>query len=326
MFRLIRIDFYDDFSCLMSRCSDNCCDEEWDIYIDDETIEKYEKLGVADLYAKITRDEPHKLIKHEGKCPFITPEGLCIFHRDYGEDFLSNTCRSYPRFASAYGEDIYLETLGMSCPATVTNVMEMKDPASFPAKVYYEDESEKGNNPPVSVEETIARRTIGMFLPCRNVIKTYLELFEEYRAKECMIKNKEELVDILVQNTVKTPSERYVRDLFEGYDSGSSTAPAFEDKALNDIEDNIASILPLFLCNVNRIWLFEHVMLGVSSNGPDITDILKKGLATHLLLLMSIECSIKRGNEIDREMLNDCTYKVMRILDHGGEALEKLAV
>ncbi len=54
MFKLIKVDFYDEFACLMSECPDNCCDEDWDIYIDDPTIEKYRQMHIQDLAEKST--------------------------------------------------------------------------------------------------------------------------------------------------------------------------------------------------------------------------------------------------------------------------------
>lgn len=68
------------------------------------------------LDSKITKEVPHRIIPQDGKCPFITSEGLCSIHGTYGENLLSNTCKSYPRFVSEYG-DLYIETLGLSCPA-----------------------------------------------------------------------------------------------------------------------------------------------------------------------------------------------------------------
>ncbi|MCR5300884.1 MAG: flagellin lysine-N-methylase [Lachnospiraceae bacterium] len=326
MFKLIKVDFYDDFSCLMSDCNDNCCDEDWDIYIDEETIEKYEKLGVPDLYTKITRDEPHRLIKHDHKCPFITPEGLCLFHRDYGEEYLSNTCRSYPRFVSTYG-DVYLETLGMSCPATVQIILKLKKPVIFPEKIYYEDQNEVGIIPDRKENEICSRNIISEFKPGECMIATYKRLYRELSGGcGVQIKKKHELLAILKEKTYNTPSERYFRELFDGdhTDDINDSSALEEDGILTELETRLSEICYTYSCNVNRMWLFEHLMLNSLSDTPDNKEVIRQGLNIWILLLMSLEYKMNRKKDIDEDALVECTYRIMRIMDHGGDIFDHL--
>lgn len=44
--------------------------------------------------------------------------GLCCLHKEYGESFLGETCKNYPRFASDY-ENLYVLALALSCPAVL---------------------------------------------------------------------------------------------------------------------------------------------------------------------------------------------------------------
>ncbi len=298
MFKIIKIDFYDDFACLMSKCPDNCCDEDWDIYIDDAAIEKYRQMGISDLSEKITETIPHKLIKKDGKCPFITPEGLCTFHRDYGEEYLSNTCRSYPRFVSTYG-DVYLETLGMSCPATVRNVLELKKPVEFPEQMYYEDTSEVGKILEQTETEKLARKVIGQFASGNKGISAFMGILEETSSAPYNIPCINELIDKLRNVTKGTPSESYVSSLYgDGTEyAWTGSTPAVSDPEILHTEDILYRQKGYFSCNVIRIWL---------------------------LLLACLRGYVDEMFSIEDGLLIDKTYRLMRVVDHGQEVLEKL--
>ena len=162
MFKIIKTELFDEFRCLMGACKDNCCDENWIITIDDDTYELYKSMGIDELDEKITVNKPHTLIKKNGKCPFITAEGLCILHRDFGEKYISNTCRSYPRFVSTYG-DLYIENIGLSCPASAKWITELDRKVSLKEETYYEDQSEVGKSLQPSDAEIFMKAVIGSF-------------------------------------------------------------------------------------------------------------------------------------------------------------------
>lgn len=310
MFKLIKIDFYDEFSCLMANCPDNCCDEDWDIYIDEETIEKYKEMGIPDLDSKITPTEPHVIIKKNHKCPFITPEGLCTFHRDYGEEYLSNTCRSYPRFVSTYG-DVYLETLGLSCPATVRCVLGWEFPMVFPERMYYESEDEKGRFIGRSEAEDMSRRVISRFEPGHSAREIYQTLTGK-------VTDTEKLILLLKDNTRNTPSEIYVNKLF-------NDSLIIKENELTDTERRIDECNRLFACNVNRAWLFEHIMLDSKSENPNANNIIIHGSIMWTLLVMSIVLCFRENGKIDEDTLTNCCYMIMRICDHGDSLLVRLS-
>lgn len=135
MIKIIKIEYFDQFQCLMERCPDNCCCERWSISIDESTYNKYVNMNISDLDKKIKSTKPHTIIKHMGKCPFITENGLCSIQKEYGEEFLSNTCRAYPRFVSEHG-DLFIENIGLSCPAVVELFYERNSIADSIAECY----------------------------------------------------------------------------------------------------------------------------------------------------------------------------------------------
>lgn len=318
MFKLIKIDFYDEFACMMADCPDNCCDEDWDIYIDDETVEKYRKLGISELESKISIESPHVIIKNNHKCPFITPEGLCTFHRDYGEEYLSNTCRSYPRFVSTYG-DVYLETLGMSCPAVVKQVLGCKHLIVFGEKIYYEEKTEIGLIPNVSDAETVARDIISRFEPGKSMLFVYRMLIKDLAEESEHIQYDEEnLIQLLKKETSGTPSERYVTELFRDIETVDRDR-IVETEILTD------RVNVLFSCNVNRIWLFEHLMLDSNNERSDQLGTVIKGMVVWILLLTALADKNSAYETTNDQILIECTYKIMRIVDHGNRLLDVLS-
>lgn len=162
MFKIIKLEIFDSFHCLMDKCSDNCCDEDWTILIDNDTYNTYKEIGIPELEKKITNYEPHVLIKEHGKCPFILPNGLCILHKELGEEYLSMTCKSYPRFVSTYG-DLYIENIGLSCPAASDWIVSLDRPCKLVEKTYYENQSEVGSKLAQSEAEINMKRIIDLF-------------------------------------------------------------------------------------------------------------------------------------------------------------------
>lgn len=117
--------YYDDFKCTADKCIDNCCHIQWRINIDEKTYKKYKKLKGQwgkKINANISRVRKNnsyltygKIKLKEGGCSLLNEEGLCSIHDQLGEEYLSNTCKKYPREIYKHGE-IYERNLYMSCP------------------------------------------------------------------------------------------------------------------------------------------------------------------------------------------------------------------
>lgn len=132
--------YYDDFKCIGEQCIDNCCGDDWKIYIDEKTYKKYKKLK-GEWGKKINnnisrnRSNPNylqygKINLKNNKCSLLSENGLCTIHGSLGEDYLCNTCRVYPREIRKYGE-IYERNLSISCPEVARYIIKSKDNFSF---------------------------------------------------------------------------------------------------------------------------------------------------------------------------------------------------
>lgn len=114
------------FTCVGSECEDTCC-QGWAVPVDEETYKKYQRVrdlpfkslmkqnigrvrsnASSQHYAKIRLDA-------QGKCPFLSDEQLCLIQLRLGEDYLSDTCRFYPRIRNRVNGMLEISAT-MSCP------------------------------------------------------------------------------------------------------------------------------------------------------------------------------------------------------------------
>ena len=128
-------DYYKHFKCTEDKCRNNCCQHNWVIIIDKETYDSYKKLGKEECERirkniKVTDENPfnaHIVMDESGKCSLLEKNGLCNIHKNYGPEYLSNTCRIYPRLAFVI--DGKLEgNLSLSCEAVSELVLFLQEP------------------------------------------------------------------------------------------------------------------------------------------------------------------------------------------------------
>ena len=134
-------DFYDQFKCIASRCTDTCC-VGWEIDIDEATQEVYRKVAGAfgeRLRANI-EDGHFKLLPHD-RCPFLDKENLCEVYQNLGEDALCDICTEHPRFVEVFG-DILERGLGLCCEEAARLLLEGEGPLAFTCEECDEPEDE----------------------------------------------------------------------------------------------------------------------------------------------------------------------------------------
>lgn len=134
-------DFYDQFKCIASRCTDTCC-VGWEIDIDEATQEVYRKVaGVFGERLRANIEDGHfKLLPHD-RCPFLDKDNLCEVYQNLGEDALCDICTEHPRFVEVYG-DIMERGLGLCCEETARLLLEGESPLAFTCEECDEPEDE----------------------------------------------------------------------------------------------------------------------------------------------------------------------------------------
>lgn len=117
--------FYKDFHCIGSECPTNCC-HNWGYIVWEKN--EYENLINSDAskdlksimyfsFERITLDNKECYIinyNDNNSCPLQSSNGLCLVQKELGEEYLSTTCRSYPRRFNLCG-DTLIRTCNASC-------------------------------------------------------------------------------------------------------------------------------------------------------------------------------------------------------------------
>lgn len=129
---ILKIKDYDKFKCIAAKCNFTCC-RGWDINVDTKTYNKWRKNDNLNYLLDNVRfiksnGKNTYLIKKEtkGECPFLSNEGLCNIVINHGDEYLSSTCRSFPRIENDF-EDVKELTLSCSCPEVVNIISNMKE-------------------------------------------------------------------------------------------------------------------------------------------------------------------------------------------------------
>jgi len=118
------------FICDASKCKVTCCERSWNIEIDAATYEKYSAFS-SEFTAQFNYSESKQkylLTKHP--CPFLTEKKLCRLQLEHGEDFISLTCKNYPRVTNCFGK-FFERSLTLTCPVAAELILFEREPMKF---------------------------------------------------------------------------------------------------------------------------------------------------------------------------------------------------
>ncbi|MGL4847514.1 MAG: flagellin lysine-N-methylase [Clostridium sp.] len=128
------------FKCIGGACTDTCC-KGWYISIDEDTYKKYKRVKNYEIKNKIdkyvirtrsnkSKNNVAKMKLENNGCAFLREDGLCTIHGTLGEDYLSNTCKVYPRSFNKVN-NIVEKSLSLSCIESSKVVLLEKEKMEF---------------------------------------------------------------------------------------------------------------------------------------------------------------------------------------------------
>ncbi len=120
--------YYSEFQCTADKCRHSCC-VDWEICIDEETYGKYGQLNDILKTVKVCDDGPCFELCENGRCPHLNGNGLCNIILNHGEEYLSEICRSHPRFFNCVSTGRIEVGLGIVCEEACRLILE--DEKSF---------------------------------------------------------------------------------------------------------------------------------------------------------------------------------------------------
>lgn len=127
-------DYYNEFRCAASACSDTCC-AGWQIMIDEESLEKYKKVegGFGNRLQNSIHWKQQCFDQYQKRCAFLNEENLCDIYQECGEDYLCQTCKTYPRHVEEF-EDLREQSLALSCPVAAELILDTGRKVEFLTK------------------------------------------------------------------------------------------------------------------------------------------------------------------------------------------------
>lgn len=128
-------EYLKDFTCIGSNCEETCC-KNWKITVDKETYKKYKRLKNNDFHPlkdnkviknkKSISNEDYAIINldknNEKYCPFLNEDLLCNIYTNLGEDYMCDTCKTYPREFSFVDDELEI-SLVPSCPEAARKIL-----------------------------------------------------------------------------------------------------------------------------------------------------------------------------------------------------------
>ena len=129
---------YDFFRCIADKCPADCC-SGWEIYIDDDSLARYESLpGATGDYLRDSIDYKNQIFKQKDRrCALLDESGLCRLQSAFGEEALCETCRMFPRHVEEF-DGVREYSLSLSCPVVARQTLTSQTPLSLLTK---EDET-----------------------------------------------------------------------------------------------------------------------------------------------------------------------------------------
>ncbi len=115
------------FECLGSQCPETCC-SGWTVAVDKPTYQKYRTVKIEPIGSQLRQavvKVPKPTTRHyatlrydaaTGFCGFLA-DGWCGVQKELGAEYLSATCRDYPRLYQAEGDGLSMYGT-LSCPQT----------------------------------------------------------------------------------------------------------------------------------------------------------------------------------------------------------------
>lgn len=187
-------DYYSEFTCTADKCPVTCC-QEWKIYVDDMTKEKWKSLTPPEcvgghkknLNSFTEKKEGQRVIRltDDHRCPFLTENLLCSLVLTYDADILSETCTTFPREYHDFVD--HREASLMPCCPAVIDLWQQKKYLAFP------EVSSVSPDPAFLLREKITALMqdqpitpdpSGMPAPSLDLLESFYILLELYRREE----------------------------------------------------------------------------------------------------------------------------------------------
>lgn len=258
--------FYDDFVCIASRCTDNCC-IGWEIDIDERSLMRY-KNAEGEFAKRLCEaihkggDGVHTFAFGEGeRCALLREDGLCELILNMGEDSLCDICALHPRFFGWYN-GLKEAGLGLCCEEVCRLLFSDSEPLRFVSEETDEEAEVTCSEPLLQLLSAAREELYGLLrnraVPLRD--RLYSAAVYTRRLQE-ILDNGGELPSAELL-TAADSSGKSLGSLLSLYAEMESISAEWDERlaALTEHIDGIAQAMPgfceRFCCDM---WRYEHI-------------------------------------------------------------------
>lgn len=265
--KLLYTDWYARFRCVGGSCPLTCCGG-WRISLLEKEVEMYrgmEQPCAAAIWDAV--DEEKKEMKQcGGRCKLLTEEKLCTIVLECGEEYLSATCKIFPRTIKTFG-DIQEANVEIVCPIVARYLFE-EEPLSFGLE---------------EVEADVSGTVDYVLYDALNAARTYLVgLFQIPDAAGdaiggkiyLMLKMAEELRALYGAGELTPEAVRRCVDSYDREEVYGAWYP-FCEKIIGNM-DIKAGALQLLVAELSQIGIFQKELYVLERELPDIRQLIEE--------------------------------------------------
>ena len=343
-----KITGYDSFKCSADKCKFTCC-AGWDVNVDDNTYNKWRECDKSYILKNIIKiddeDEEQYFVNKETRdvCPFLDKKGLCNIVKKDGEEYLSLTCKSFPRVENIF-EDIKELTLSCACPEVVEIISNINEKINMVSEENYKFESNskifeirerlvsiiQNNNFPLYKKLIICYEMILNLIKSENINKV-LEVYKDKEYINELSYNYDEF-DINIEEAIEEVKYLFL-DITQNYKDVIGLENSLKDiyEFAEDIDAN----------SVNNSWkkyinefekydnLIENCIVSKIFSNCINDDIEEIALSFELIILeyiliryaIFLKCCINKRNEVNIQDVKDYIVVFSRVISNNDEAV-----
>ncbi len=141
--KILKPTYYDKFECKGANCNYNCC-QNWSIIVTKDEFKNLKKRVKSEYLKERFKDafkprgggsfsnsyELLMVFNEDGKCKFLTEDGLCGLYNECKPENLPRICQIFPRLSFMYLSNCE-RYLSVSCERVIELLMEEKDGIKF---------------------------------------------------------------------------------------------------------------------------------------------------------------------------------------------------
>lgn len=326
----IQPSYVKNFKCDGKFCDCRCC-RDWQILVDDDAYKKFFELDEesrAEIFQRI--DEKNSVesvdvrtfkMRDDGRCSFLDGDGLCHIQKNFGEDFLTAICQSFPRVTYQLDENFFLQAMTLTCPVAAQIILLPFDPIKF---VEFDDVTARAiitlkKKNPRSVENflNLQRRAIEI-LQDRNFtinqrLKNLYKTFGGEISEEIFnhVQHAAEIVEIFNAVYGTNLDEKKKSEL-------RGICMTYREKILHDVKENFSNILENYLVNEFFLRCYPNAFSGDERHNCKIF------IASYRLLEFALTLAVIAKKKMTVGEMATLIISVNDMLDHNSGGMHAL--